>query len=159
MKRVNLSLLCLTAIACTTLHTMNDDHNDDLGLRNLFQEEAESPRAPLPRIQTPRPQTPGRRTPLQNITGSESRAGTPVLAIRPIELDAASRPNTPTRIGTPRQTPPTTTINALIAAHDRGEIDDAELGRRIRVLFPRRMPTPRSEQENASPQHPNILRD
>lgn len=143
MKRIKLLTLYLALASSGALHAM-DDRETDLGLRRLFQEETESSRAPLPRVQTPT-----RRTPLQNITGSQPRAGTPVLA---------SRPNAP-RAGTQRQAAPTTTINALLAARERGEFDDAELGRRIRLLFPRRIPTPRSERENESPQHPNILSD
>jgi len=157
MKRINLLTLCLTVLVSTNAYSMEEEEQSpDLDLERLSLQERETQ---IPRIQ--RTQTPT-RAPLQHITiqGSGSRAGTPTTTLRPIEADGGNRPGTPLRAaaaGTPTHVTPTMTqqMNELLAMRERGEIDDAELGRRVRALFPRGgVPTPRAQRENTPPQNP-----
>jgi|GEM_PF-3900069 hypothetical protein len=164
MKRRNLLMLCLVAVISATLYSMheNDDDSHDLDLEGLTLQEREPQ---VPPIQ--------RRTPFQDITRSESRSsgsrtGTPLGRLRAINPDG--RPGTPTegtptpRIGTPTHVTPEVArqLNELLLLRNNGEIDDAELGRRTRALFPITggIPTPRrGGTENVAPENPNINRD
>lgn len=164
MKKINVLMLCLVAAVGATLYSMNenDDEIPELDLERLTLQEREAQAPPIPR-----------RTPLQDITRSESRSsgsrtGTPLGRLRPINPDG--RPGTPTGTPTPRAATGTPThvtpevarqMNALLLARSTGEIDDAELGRRVRELFPAGgIPTPRrAGMENVAPESPNINRD
>lgn len=154
MKRINLFALCFVTAVSATLYSMErEEGTPDAEMQRLALEGNEN--------QVQRAPTPARR-PLQNIMNSRnnSRTTTPVAGLMPIEEDVPNRPGTPLRgTGTPTQVTQTMDqrMQALVARRDRGEIDDAQLGREVRALFTRGggLPTPRAQRENTPPVNQN----
>jgi hypothetical protein len=156
MKRINLFALCFVTAISATLYSMErQEETPDLEreMQNLRLQEGQ------------RPQTP--RRPLQNIMNSRSnsRTTTPVAGLMPIEADVPNRPGTPLRggAGTPTQVTEAMDLRmqALLERRNRGEIDDAQLGREVRALFNRGggIPATRAQRENTPPQNPDQNRN